>query len=69
MRRFLKTNCFTLFNVKITTLYSSIYRTLELLVSHLKGRQKCNKELEGKISVEFVIEKTENAISRGANEL
>lgn len=38
-------------------------------MSHLKGRIKTNKELEGKISVEFVREKTENAISRGANEL
>ncbi|XP_035714351.1 protein unc-13 homolog 4B isoform X3 [Folsomia candida] len=60
--------CFLSNGGGVTQTYHML-QTLEMLVSHLKTRQKSNKDLEGKISVEFVIEKTENAISRGANEL
>jgi len=44
-------------------------RVLELLKTHLKTRQQSQRELEGKVTLDFVLEKTENAIARGANEL
>jgi hypothetical protein len=49
--------------------YDSLTRTLGLFKDHLSNRKKSNPELESKVTVELIVDKLENAISRGANEL
>lgn len=44
-------------------------RTLELVKTHLVGKPKSASDVDSKVTVDFIIQKTENAISRGANEL
>lgn len=44
-------------------------RTLELLKTYLTERPSSGAEGDSKVTIDFLMEKTENAISRGANEL
>lgn len=42
---------------------------MELLKSFLADKPKSATDIDSKVTMDFIMEKTENAISRGANDL
>ncbi|CAG7828570.1 unnamed protein product [Allacma fusca] len=60
--------CF-LSNSTATTQAYHMLKTLGLLKDHISKAPKIKKDLESKITAELITEKTENAISRGAEDL
>lgn len=53
----------------VTSQVYYMLKTLELLKNYLKEKPRAATDIESKVTLDFILEKTENAISRGANEL